>query len=210
MNIPHNFWLGFVCWVFGVAITVRVFWIFPVWVPRRTLLEKGLIALVFVALFLWAVHKPVVKAYVNRNGEAQKQRNASALPPFASSVQGEIPTPSQESHPHPAGITGAKNTTMYDVTVSGYQTGIDLSHSEKADLQKVRVFASSEELKLWFNYLLQQHALDGKVVEDEITAKRAELAKSGRTIPPGIVRQLRELEHDPEKLKAFLQKQSKQ
>ena len=29
MNLPRNFWVGLGCWVFGAAIAVRMFWIFP-------------------------------------------------------------------------------------------------------------------------------------------------------------------------------------
>jgi hypothetical protein len=119
-------------------------------------------------------------------------------------------TPAQDSQQPPGtAIIGAKNTKMDDVTISGFSRGIDLSPSEHADLQHIHVFASGEELRSWFDYLLKRRALDEKPIEDAITAKQKELAKSGKSIPPDILRQLRELERDPEKLKAFLEQQNK-
>src|SRR5437879_476162 len=67
MNLPHNFWLGFACWVIGTAIAVRMFWIFPLWRHRLTKLEKGLIAAIFVGLFMLAVHGSVIAAYKSRH-----------------------------------------------------------------------------------------------------------------------------------------------
>jgi len=71
MNLPHNFWLGLGCWIGGLAIAIRMFWIFPYWVPNRTKLERCLIALIFVGIFVAVVYRPVAAAYGKRNGESK-------------------------------------------------------------------------------------------------------------------------------------------
>jgi len=68
MNLPHNFWLGLSSWVFGTAIAVRMFWIFPAWSHRLTSLEKSLMALIGFGLFWMAFYRPIETAYINRNG----------------------------------------------------------------------------------------------------------------------------------------------
>jgi hypothetical protein len=68
MNLAHIFWLGFSCWVIGIVIAVRMFWIFPLWSHRLTRLEKGLLAGILIALFVVMVHKPIIVAYGKRNG----------------------------------------------------------------------------------------------------------------------------------------------
>jgi hypothetical protein len=72
MGLPHNFWLGLVCWVAGIAIAIRMFWIFPVWEHRLTRLEKGLIAFILLGGFVAIFYKPVLTAYGKRNSEASK------------------------------------------------------------------------------------------------------------------------------------------
>jgi len=70
MNLPHSFWLGLICWIFGTAIAIRMFWIFPIWSKRLTWLEKLLIAILGVAISIAFVYRPVMAAYCKRNGEA--------------------------------------------------------------------------------------------------------------------------------------------
>lgn len=63
MDLPHNFWLGALCWAAGTAIGIRMFWIFPYGVVRLTRLEKGLIASICVFILMLAVYRPVIAAY---------------------------------------------------------------------------------------------------------------------------------------------------
>lgn len=63
MELPHNFWLGALCWLAGIAIGIRMFWIFPLWSRHFTPLAKGVIAFVFIALFVSYFYQPVIVAY---------------------------------------------------------------------------------------------------------------------------------------------------
>ena len=97
MNLPHNFWLGLGCWVFGIAIAIRMFWIFPAWAKRFTRLEKSLISFIFLGLFVLLAYKPVQTDNGNRNGNSSSQPSGttwpqdSKTPPLLSTSRGHLP-----------------------------------------------------------------------------------------------------------------------
>ena len=91
MNLPHSFYLGLFCWIAGTAIAVRMFWIFPVWAKRLSSLEKSLLALIAVALFVAATYKPVANAYTNRNSGTETKPKPQSSPE---------PTPAPASVPN--------------------------------------------------------------------------------------------------------------
>jgi hypothetical protein len=90
MNMPHNFWLGLSCWIFGALLAVRMFWIFPAWVPNRSTLEKVLISVLFLSALSYLLYGPVAMAYSKRNPIAQ----AVPIPKL-------VPKPSVISTPDP-------------------------------------------------------------------------------------------------------------
>ena len=63
MGIPHNFWLGFISWIAGLLIALRIFWIFPWWADRLSVRRKASISIATVLLFGLIVWKPVQSAY---------------------------------------------------------------------------------------------------------------------------------------------------
>lgn len=71
MNLPHLFFIGLGCWVIAIAIVIRMFWIFPLWAKHLSQFRKGLIALVFIGVFVTLFYKPVMTAY--RNGDVKGQ-----------------------------------------------------------------------------------------------------------------------------------------
>ena len=112
MNLAHNFWLGLGCWIAGTAIAVRMFWIFPAWRSRLSPLEKWLSSFIFVGLFVWAIHNPVVEAYKRRNGEPKPETVAQQLVGSSRSlekgqVQGEQ---QQQAGPAPAVAPSSQTT----------------------------------------------------------------------------------------------------
>ena len=72
MNLPHLFWLGFGCWVVGIVIAIRMFWIFPLWSHRLSPTVKGLTSFGFIVLFVFAFYGPIMDAYRKRNEETRK------------------------------------------------------------------------------------------------------------------------------------------
>lgn len=70
MNLPHNFWVGLGCWFAGIAIVLRIFWIFPIWIPKRTRLEKFLLAGILLAVFASLFYRPILTAFKNRNQQS--------------------------------------------------------------------------------------------------------------------------------------------
>jgi hypothetical protein len=80
-----------------------MFWIFPWWVGKLSKLEKALIALIAVALFVTLFFKPVIVAYRKHSVETEKRtqklptrppgpkkQEASSLPPVQQSSLGPI------------------------------------------------------------------------------------------------------------------------
>jgi hypothetical protein len=63
MGIPHNFWVGFISWVAGLCVGIRIFWIFPWWGDHLRFRWKGSISAVAILLFGFVVWKPVQDAY---------------------------------------------------------------------------------------------------------------------------------------------------
>jgi hypothetical protein len=92
MNLPHNFWLGLSCWIVATAIAIRMFWIFPRWVPQRTVLEKSLITAILVVGFSVMLHKPVLRAYRSRNESVIAQSQAPLVPSTIASQQPTRPS----------------------------------------------------------------------------------------------------------------------
>jgi hypothetical protein len=88
MGLPHNFWLGLGCWVFGSAIAIRMFWIFPLWAKRLSPLAKGIIAFLCAAAFIWGFYSPVVAAHAKWVTE----RSASESRPKAIAEQPTNPS----------------------------------------------------------------------------------------------------------------------
>lgn len=77
MNLHHVFWLGVVCWIVGIVIAVRMFWIFPLW-RYRSPRGKAALAAILLLLFATAVYRPVAEAYRNRN----REEITSTVPPL--------------------------------------------------------------------------------------------------------------------------------
>jgi hypothetical protein len=98
MNLPHNFWLGFGCWVFATAIAVRMFWIFP---TRLTHLKKGLIAFLCVGVFAWAVHEPVIEAYKQKGQKQDGQQQQAGTGTTAGDASSGAKQTSAEVKPSP-------------------------------------------------------------------------------------------------------------
>ena len=101
MNLPHSFWLGFGCWVVGIAVAIRMFWIFPLWTHRLSSLEKGLLAFILTSAFVMAVYRPINSAYVKRNIGVSVQATPTPPPalPFPVIPQREIQVaPAPEAH----------------------------------------------------------------------------------------------------------------
>jgi hypothetical protein len=101
MDLPHSFWLGLLCWLCAVAIAVRMFWIFPLWVPHRTELEKGLIVFVGVGLFCAIFYSPVVTAYKKRNDATMPQHSEEHPAENKPDPAGEQEPPTIKPIPHP-------------------------------------------------------------------------------------------------------------
>jgi hypothetical protein len=132
MNLPHIFWLGFGCWVVGIAIVIRMFWILPVWNSRLTRLEKGLIAAILVALFVAAVYKPVVVAYGKRNVGTEDGTKPISAPPPQPPIPAQKETPNSQQAGKPSGritqkghhniVQNGNNNQANPVTINGNQT----------------------------------------------------------------------------------------
>ena len=76
MDLPHSFGIGLFLWVAATVLAVRMFWIFPYWVPHRSKLEKGLIAFIGVCGFIAAAANPVTSAYRKSHTGDQSSKRA--------------------------------------------------------------------------------------------------------------------------------------
>jgi hypothetical protein len=86
MGIPHNFLVGFISWVAGLFVGIRIFWIFPWWGDRLRVRWKGLISAVAILLFGFVVWKPVQSAYARAHTAPPPQ-----VLPFAIKVEAFLP-----------------------------------------------------------------------------------------------------------------------
>lgn len=78
MNLPHNFWVGLVCWIVGAGIAIRMFWIFPMWADYLSIRLKLAIVVVGLGVFVWVFYRPVTSAHakwVGGQSEEQGQNN---------------------------------------------------------------------------------------------------------------------------------------
>jgi hypothetical protein len=93
MGLPHNFWVGLGCWLFGAAIAIHIFWTCAL---RFSALEKGLISFIFVAAAALVVYGPLLKAYRALNGGGTQTATASKPPAPKLDLQ---PAPSVDTTP---------------------------------------------------------------------------------------------------------------
>jgi hypothetical protein len=100
MGLPHNFWFGLGCWIVGAAIAIRMFWIFPWWDARLSRLQKSLISLVFVGIFVGIFHEPVLKAHARWSADRQ---NDEAMKPASGQIEQQPPSPRAQSQTKPKG-----------------------------------------------------------------------------------------------------------
>lgn len=121
------------------------------------------------------------KMYLNENG--------------LSGLCANMPLSTGPGAPTPAIIGSRIHNDFGDTNVSGFGVGVYIPPP---------FFISDRDLSLWFEELLKQKVLNQEVVESSLLAKQAELAKVDRGIRPDIVQQLRAVENDPKKLRAFL------
>lgn len=110
MGLPHNFWLGLSCWIIGLIIAVRMFWIVPFWSARLTWLEKALIAFIVVAALVLFLNKPVAMAYRKRNLVLDEQPAPLKSDQYASVIVSEYNFDGYITIGRPIGVTiGIKN-----------------------------------------------------------------------------------------------------
>jgi hypothetical protein len=76
MGLPHNFWIGLFSWVVGIAVAIRIFWIFPF--LNLSTRFKSVVASVVVVAFAILSWKPVLKAY--REGHPHSDQSTVELP----------------------------------------------------------------------------------------------------------------------------------
>src|SRR5947209_547943 len=94
MGLPHSFLLGFLCWIVGAAIGLRMFWIFPLWTDRLTWAQKSLICILLLLLFVGIVYKPVLAAYRKQSVEQE-----AATPKETQQQPQQNPAPPQQASP---------------------------------------------------------------------------------------------------------------
>lgn len=67
MDLPHNFWVGLVCWIVGLGIALRMLWIFPAF-DRIRWPTKTLVSVVIAGIFVRFMWVPVNTAYRQQYG----------------------------------------------------------------------------------------------------------------------------------------------
>jgi hypothetical protein len=100
MDLPHNFWVGLVCWVVGLGIAVRMFWILTV-LDRICWPTKSVASVVIVSLFVRVMWAPVIRAYGQQYGVASEpdlRKMLARLSPHPPSETPREPTPSKQQH----------------------------------------------------------------------------------------------------------------
>ena len=95
MNMPHNFWLGLGCWVFGTIIMIRMFWIFPWWATRLSSGAKGVISFLLVLVFVLIFWKPVMLAYEKKTADTEGN-SLAANKSAQQSTQQSTPAPAAQ------------------------------------------------------------------------------------------------------------------
>jgi hypothetical protein len=63
MGIPQNFWFGIACWAAASLISVRLFWVWPIWAAVFSPLEKGATAFAFYTLLACTLWHPLARSY---------------------------------------------------------------------------------------------------------------------------------------------------
>lgn len=136
MNLPHNFWLGLVCWAVGAVVAARMFWIFPAWASRLSRLEKALIIFIFWAGCVCVFYRPVVTAYGKRNGDGEPKLIAQANTPTP--IPSQTSPPASTVSPSPSHgalhISGAKKPEVSHNLFAGPVGDIKVEHSPGANI----------------------------------------------------------------------------